>query len=87
MRRWVANDACRTPAEVDGSLDNADRGILHIQDAEYWEFYDLELINGPYGVYARDASNNHYERIVTRDNYETGMRYKAHFLLAGPNTN
>lgn len=45
---------------------------MHIQDAEYWEFYDLELINGPYGVYSRDASNNHYERIVTRDNYETG---------------
>lgn len=78
MRRWVANDSCRTPAEVGGSLDNEDRGILHIQDAEYWEFYDLELINGPYGVYARDASNNHYERIITRDNYETGMRRQAH---------
>ncbi|KAL4990018.1 hypothetical protein BDW68DRAFT_195166 [Aspergillus falconensis] len=61
-----------TPADLDASLANADRGILHIQDADYWEFYDLELINGPYGVYARDASNNHYERITTRDNYETG---------------
>ncbi|KAL5048596.1 hypothetical protein BDW71DRAFT_195887 [Aspergillus fruticulosus] len=60
-----------TPADLDASLANADRGILHIQDADYWEFYDLELINGPYGVYARDASNNHYERITTRDNYET----------------
>ncbi|GMG32399.1 unnamed protein product [Aspergillus oryzae var. brunneus] len=35
---------------------------LNLCDAEYWEFYDLELINGPYGVYARDSSNNHYER-------------------------
>ncbi|KAI9367887.1 hypothetical protein BJX61DRAFT_537696 [Aspergillus egyptiacus] len=66
-----------TPAELDGSLDNDDRGILHIQDAEYWEFYDLELINGPYGVYARDASNNHYERLVTRDNYETGFQIQG----------
>ncbi|KAL2825039.1 hypothetical protein BDW59DRAFT_172543 [Aspergillus cavernicola] len=66
-----------TPAELDASLDNVDRGILHIQDAEYWEFYDLELINGPYGVYARDASNNHYERLVTRDNYETGFQLQG----------
>ncbi|KAL4736545.1 hypothetical protein BDV11DRAFT_211117 [Aspergillus similis] len=66
-----------TPADLDASLDNADRGVLHIQDAEYWEFYDLELINGPYGVYARDASNNHYERITTRDNYETGFQLQG----------
>ncbi|GAB1201292.1 Pectate lyase pel9 [Aspergillus pseudonomiae] len=66
-----------TPAELDGSLANEDRGILHIQDAEYWEFYDLELINGPYGVYARDSSNNHYERIITRENYETGFQLEG----------
>ncbi|KAL5333532.1 hypothetical protein BJX70DRAFT_392121 [Aspergillus crustosus] len=66
-----------TPADLDASLANGDRGILHIEDAEYWEFYDLELINGPYGVYARDASNNHYERLVTRDNYETGFQIQG----------
>ncbi|KAL4973050.1 hypothetical protein BDW66DRAFT_169030 [Aspergillus desertorum] len=66
-----------TPADLDASLKNADRGILHIQNAEYWQFYDLELINGPYGVYARDASNNHYERITTRDNYETGFQLQG----------
>ncbi|KAL2852557.1 hypothetical protein BJX68DRAFT_254403 [Aspergillus pseudodeflectus] len=66
-----------TPADLDASLPNSDRGILHIEDAEYWEFYDLELINGPYGVYSRDASNNHYERIVTRDNYETGFQIQG----------
>ncbi|KAB8261587.1 luciferase-like domain-containing protein [Aspergillus pseudonomiae] len=66
-----------TPAELDGSLANEDRGVLHIQDAEYWEFYDLELINGPYGVYARDSSNNHYERIITRKNYETGFQLEG----------
>ncbi|KAB8075220.1 pectate lyase [Aspergillus leporis] len=66
-----------TPTELNGSLANKDRGILHIQDAEYWEFYDLELINGPYGVYARDSSNNHYERITTRENYETGFQLEG----------
>ncbi|KAF7591716.1 hypothetical protein BBP40_001160 [Aspergillus hancockii] len=66
-----------TPAEVGGSLANKDRGILHIQNAEYWEFYDLELINGPYGVYARDSSNNHYERLITRENYETGFQLEG----------
>ncbi|KAL3466122.1 hypothetical protein BJX64DRAFT_274673 [Aspergillus heterothallicus] len=66
-----------TPADLDASLPNSDRGILHIEDAEYWEFYDLELINGPYGVYSRDASNNHYERIITRDNYETGFQIQG----------
>ncbi|KAL4944258.1 hypothetical protein BDV06DRAFT_210366 [Aspergillus oleicola] len=66
-----------TPAELDASLDNEDRGILHIEGAEYWEFYDLELINGPYGVYSRDSSNNHYERIITRDNYETGFQIQG----------
>lgn len=54
---------------------------MHIQDAEYWEFYDLELINGPYGVYARDSSNNHYERIITRENYETGRQRIYYYCL------
>ncbi|KKK25564.1 hypothetical protein AOCH_000098 [Aspergillus ochraceoroseus] len=66
-----------TPAGSDASLPNKERGILHIEKADYWEFYDLELINGPYGVYAQDSSNNHYERIVTRDNYETGFHLQG----------
>ncbi|KAL4895289.1 hypothetical protein BDV59DRAFT_191801 [Aspergillus ambiguus] len=66
-----------TPAALDASLDNEDRGILHVEDADYWEFYDLELINGPYGVYSRDSSNNHYERIITRNNYETGFQLQG----------
>ncbi|RHZ55171.1 putative pectate lyase [Aspergillus thermomutatus] len=66
-----------TPAALDASLPNDDRGILHIQNANYWQFYDLELINGPYGVYARDASNNHYEGLITRDNYETGFQLQG----------
>lgn len=54
-----------TPYGLDESLPNAERGILHIEGANYWKFYKITLINGPYGVYSRDSSNNYYESIVT----------------------
>lgn len=66
-----------TPAAVGASLANADRGILHIEGANYWKFYGLTLINGPYGVYNRASSNNYFERIVTHDNYETGFQIEG----------
>lgn len=72
MSERDANYGNRTPAPVGGDLDNPDRGIFHIEGAKYWEFYNLELINGPYGIYSRDSSNNYYERLITRDNYESG---------------
>ncbi|KAH7123282.1 pectate lyase L [Dactylonectria estremocensis] len=66
-----------TPADLDASLANADRGIFHIEGANYWKFYGITFINGPYGVYHRDSSNNYYERIVTHDNYETGFQIQG----------
>lgn len=66
-----------TPAELDASLPNAERGILHVENADWWRFYGITLINGPYGVYQRDASNNYYERIVTHDNYESGFQIQG----------
>ncbi|PLN84775.1 pectate lyase [Aspergillus taichungensis] len=66
-----------TPADLDASLPNEDRGIIHVQDAEYWVFSDLVLVNGPYGMYVRDASNNRYERLVTANNYETGFQMQG----------
>ncbi|CEL60903.1 hypothetical protein RSOLAG1IB_04142 [Rhizoctonia solani AG-1 IB] len=65
-----------TPAELGGSIPNKDRGILHIEGS-YWRFIGLELINGPYGVFSRDASNNYYERLSTHDNYETGFQIQG----------
>ena len=32
----------RTPKALDESLPNAQRGIFHIQNAQYWAFYNLE---------------------------------------------
>ncbi|CAH0048101.1 unnamed protein product [Clonostachys solani] len=66
-----------TPYGVGESLPNKERGIFHIQDASYWAFYNLELINGPYGIYARDASHNYYEGLSTHDNYETGFQLEG----------
>ncbi|RYP13087.1 hypothetical protein DL765_007036 [Monosporascus sp. GIB2] len=66
-----------TPYGVGQSLPNNERGILHIEGANYWKFHNLELINGPYGVYARDASHNYYELLSTHDNYETGFQLQG----------
>ncbi|KAF4784685.1 pectate lyase [Colletotrichum scovillei] len=66
-----------TPKALDEALPNSERGIFHIQNANYWAFYDLELINGPYGIYARDASHNTYTNISTHDNYETGFQLEG----------
>ncbi|KAI1251472.1 hypothetical protein MGN70_006040 [Eutypa lata] len=66
-----------TPYGLDESLPNDERGILHIEGANYWAFYDLELINGPYGIYARDASHNLYSGLSTHDNYESGFQLQG----------
>ncbi|CAI4213355.1 unnamed protein product [Parascedosporium putredinis] len=66
-----------TPKAVGESLPNSERGIFHIQNANYWAFYKLELINGPYGIYARDASHNYYDGLSTHDNYETGFQLEG----------
>jgi hypothetical protein len=34
-----------TPKALDESLPNAERGIFHIQNAQYWKFYDLEFVS------------------------------------------
>ncbi|RWA11310.1 hypothetical protein EKO27_g3809 [Xylaria grammica] len=66
-----------TPYGLDESLPNDERGILHIENGNYWSFYNLELINGPYGIYSRDSSHNYYERISTHDNYESGFQIQG----------
>ncbi|KAF2968841.1 hypothetical protein GQX73_g4746 [Xylaria multiplex] len=66
-----------TPYGLDESLPNGERGILHIEGGNYWAFYSLELINGPYGIYSRDSSHNYYERISTHDNYESGFQIQG----------
>lgn len=66
-----------TPAPVGGSIASKDRGLFHIQGANYWNIIGITLINGPYGVYMDSSSNNLFERVVTHDNYETGFQMQG----------
>jgi len=69
-----------TPAPVGGSIPRPERGAIHIE-GDYWRLIGLEIIHGPYGVFGLDSSNNYYERLVTRDNYESGF----HLFLTSSN--
>jgi hypothetical protein len=65
-----------TPAPVGGSIPRADRGAIH-QQASYWRISGLEIINGPYAIYCDGCNNNVFERLVTRDNYESGFQLQG----------
>ena len=65
-----------TPADVDTSIPNASRGLLHIE-ADYWRVRAIEIIHGPYAIFCRDCNNNVFDRLVTRDNYESGLQIQG----------
>ncbi|MEU4161492.1 right-handed parallel beta-helix repeat-containing protein [Actinoplanes sp. NPDC026670] len=62
-----------TPGAVGSTIPAAQRGAIHME-ASYWKLTGLEIINGPYGIYCANCNNNTFERLVTRDNYETGFQ-------------
>ncbi|MEU1602909.1 family 16 glycoside hydrolase, partial [Micromonospora matsumotoense] len=61
-----------TPGAVGSSIPRADRGVLHVE-ADWWRFVGLEIVHGPYGIFGVDTNYGRYERLVTRDNYESGL--------------
>jgi len=65
-----------TPAPVGGSIPRADRGAIHIE-GDWWRLTGLEIIHGPYGVFGVDTNNNVFERLITRDNYESGFHIQG----------
>ena len=65
-----------TPGAVGSSIPRADRGALHVE-GDYWRFEGLEIVHGPYGIFAVDANNNVYDRLITRDNYESGLHIQG----------
>jgi hypothetical protein len=65
-----------TPAELNASIPNADRGLLHIE-ADYWRVRNVEIIHGPYAIFCRDCNNNIFDRLITRDNYESGLQIQG----------
>lgn len=69
-----------TPGAVDSTIPRPERGAIHIE-GDWWRLIGLEIIHGPYGIFGLDSSNNTYERLVTRDNYESGL----HLVLSSSN--
>jgi hypothetical protein len=65
-----------TPAPIGGSIPRPERGALHIE-ADWWRFVDLEIANGPYAIFCLDCNDNVFERLVTRDNYESGLQIQG----------
>ncbi|MDX2516102.1 right-handed parallel beta-helix repeat-containing protein [Streptomyces stelliscabiei] len=65
-----------TPGAVGSSIPRAQRGAIHIE-GEYWRLSGLEIANGPYGIFGVDTSGNVFERLVTRDNYESGLHLQG----------
>ncbi|MEU9174585.1 right-handed parallel beta-helix repeat-containing protein [Streptomyces sp. NPDC048420] len=66
--------ASHTP--VGGSIPRAERGAIH-QEASYWRISDLEIVNGPYGVYCDGCNGNVFARLRTHDNYESGFQLQG----------
>ncbi|MEH1013977.1 LamG-like jellyroll fold domain-containing protein [Micromonospora sp. CPCC 206060] len=65
-----------TPGAVGSSIPRSDRGALHVE-GNWWRFIGLEIINGPYGIFGVDTNNGRYERLITRDNYESGLHLQG----------
>jgi hypothetical protein len=65
-----------TPAPLDASIPNLERGVIHME-ASFWRIVGLEIANGPYGIFCRGCNDNVFDRLVTRDNYESGLHIQA----------
>jgi hypothetical protein len=65
-----------TPGAVGSTIPAVQRGAIHMS-ASYWRISGLEIVRGPYGVYCDDCNGNVFDRLVTRDNYETGFQLQG----------
>ncbi|WP_238412452.1 right-handed parallel beta-helix repeat-containing protein [Saccharothrix deserti] len=65
-----------TPGAVGSSIPRPERGAVHIE-GDYWRLIGLEIIHGPYGIFGLDTNNSVFERLVTRDNYESGLHIQG----------
>ncbi|KXH50542.1 pectate lyase L [Colletotrichum nymphaeae SA-01] len=66
-----------TPAPVGASVPGRNRGVLHVERVQYWNFARLTFTHGAYGVYVKDSSNLRFNQIVTRENYESGFHMQG----------
>ncbi|GAA0849709.1 right-handed parallel beta-helix repeat-containing protein [Streptosporangium amethystogenes subsp. fukuiense] len=65
-----------TPGAVGSSIPRPERGAIHIE-GDWWRLTGLEIIHGPYGIFGLDTSDNVFDRLITRDNYESGLHLQG----------
>jgi hypothetical protein len=65
-----------TPGAAGASIPRPERGAVHIE-GDHWRLIGLEIVHGPYGVFGIDTNNTVFERLVTRDNYESGLHFQG----------
>jgi len=65
-----------TPGALDSTIPRPERGAIHIE-GDWWRLIGLEIIHGPYAVFGLDTNNNVFDRLVTRDNYESGFHIQG----------
>ena len=65
-----------TPGAVGSSIPRPERGAVHIE-GDHWRLIGLEIVHGPYGVFGLDVNNTVFDRLVTRDNYESGLHLQG----------
>ncbi|GAA1855150.1 right-handed parallel beta-helix repeat-containing protein [Myceligenerans crystallogenes] len=65
-----------TPGAVGSSIPRAARGAVHVE-GDHWRVAGLEIVHGPYGVFGVDTNHGVYDRLVTRDNYESGLHLQG----------
>ena len=66
--------ASHTP--LGGSIPAAQRGAIH-QEASFWRYVGLEITRGPYAIYCNNCNNTTFERLVTHDNFESGLQLQG----------
>jgi Pel9A-like, right handed beta helix region/Protein of unknown function (DUF1565) len=65
-----------TPGAVGSTIPSGQRGAIHME-ASYWRLTGLEIEHGPYAIYCNNCNNNIFDRLVTHDNYETGLQLQG----------
>jgi hypothetical protein len=65
-----------TPAPLNASIPRAERGALHVE-GDWWRFVGLEIINGPYAIFGVDVNNDVFDRLIVRNNYESGLHIQG----------
>lgn len=65
-----------TPGAVGSSIPRGDRGAIHVE-GDHWRLIGLEIVHGPYGVFGLDTNGSVFERLVIRDNYESGLHIQG----------